>query len=1262
MSIIKGAFPYLAHYLSSHGLMSFQENSVEIDNFASQQTFPLDYANVASSLPPDIQRSHKKSVRWLLYQGYTPTLKNEKIEWNPPVHSVVGTLLHTLYGHTSYVSSLVVLPGGILGSGSNDKTIKLWNPSTGECLRTLEGHTSNISSLVMLPGGILASGSQDQTIKLWNPSTGECLRTLEGYSSVRSSLAVLPGGILARGDRTINLWNPSTGECLRTLEGHSSYVSSLAVLPGGILASGSQDRTIKLWNPLTGECLKTLEGHSNKVNSLAVLPGGILASGSQDQTIKLWSPSTGECLRTLEGHSREVSFLAVLPGGILASASCNIIKLWNPLTGECLRTLEGHSVGVTSLAALPGGILASGSTDLTIKLWKCSSPSSQPLNLDQIQSYCQQAIQHLKTKVLEEDASIDSNLICPLTQELFIDPVIIDEEGHTFERSAILEHFARKGDCPLCRAPIKPDDMKSPKLNRPIREYANKVREKSPIPTLAAQAKDEKTVNRYLGLVKDFTQEGNYKEALKHLTEALHASNKSEHYADLPSLYEKLKEPAKAALAYLYLLKYQLSEGNLEHAKATIQEALRLTGASRVVSLALKKILAALSHAEGDTTKALTLYLELAEECKDETRVYLEKALLCNPEGIEIYEKLAPFYDDARKVYLYLLGFINLFGSNQAEALSFYNKARSLAPDHPLVPVAYLSRLTKEQVSENLGIYRLLADLFAQQKDLKAALKYLKKAIRSEENYDFHRYVSALLQLQEQQEAEKVYLKWSMTKSCSPIDVIYEGIQALGETSPLLERLVTLYTEEQNPALKEIALRLGALYEKENKAAEAMRIYELTYSRFKDFESGLQLAEMLRRENRVVESFNLASALAQEAFFSNQEENAERGLQQLLKTKPSYQKLSSEQRQFLMLAGLMQRKAQNLESKVQEVDKKENLGIGSLTSLPPALPVKVEPFFDVTKVSLLRELIVHLNDAFPLAVLPGGILASGSRNGTIKLWNPSTRECLRTLQGHSNSVYSFAVLPGGILASRSHDHTIKLWNPLTGECLRTLQGDSEGGSSLAVLPGGILASGAAGNTIKLWNPSTGESLRTLQGHSNSVYSLVVLPGGILASGAADNTIKLWNPSTGECLWTLEGHSSSVYSLAVLPGGILASGSWDNTIKLWNPSTRECLRTLQGHSNSVYSLVVLPGGILASGSSDGTIKLWNPLTGECLRTLQGHSEDVSSLAVLPGGILASESSNGTIQLWGVPLETPKLSSSVVKASQGEQEDEGFGLFD
>ncbi|PYH28219.1 NACHT and WD40 domain protein [Aspergillus neoniger CBS 115656] len=174
--------------------------------------------------------------------------------------------------------------------------------------------------------------------------------------------------------------------------------------------------------------------------------------------------------------------------------------------------------------------------------------------------------------------------------------------------------------------------------------------------------------------------------------------------------------------------------------------------------------------------------------------------------------------------------------------------------------------------------------------------------------------------------------------------------------------------------------------------------------------------------------------------------------------------------------------------------------------------------------------------------------------GVEESWSPN----LQTFEGHSSSVSSVALSPDGrILASGSWDDTIKLWDPATGVEQRTLTGHSSLIFSVAFSPDGrTLASGSRDHTIKLWNPVTGVEQRTLTGHSSTVFSVAFSPDGrTLASGSDDKTIKLWDPATGVEQRTLTGHSSTVSSVAFLPDGrILASGSWDQTIKLWEPSS------------------------------------------------------------------------------------------------------------
>jgi len=72
-----------------------------------------------------------------------------------------------LTGHTSWVNVLTVLPDGSLVSGSEDKTIKIWDVKNGQTIKTLTGHTGFLSALTVLPDGSLVSGSWDNTIKIW---------------------------------------------------------------------------------------------------------------------------------------------------------------------------------------------------------------------------------------------------------------------------------------------------------------------------------------------------------------------------------------------------------------------------------------------------------------------------------------------------------------------------------------------------------------------------------------------------------------------------------------------------------------------------------------------------------------------------------------------------------------------------------------------------------------------------------------------------------------------------------------------------------------------------------------------------------------------------------------------------------------------------------------------------------------------------------------------------------------------------------------
>lgn len=277
-------------------------------------------ATTPSPIPAPLPQTNLPAVS----SSPTPSL------WNLDVFEKFQTL-----STDEVVRAVAFSPNGqMLAAGGADKTVKLFNLSTGEVIATLTGHRLGVNAVAFNQDGqVLASGSQDKTIKLWNVVTGEEIGGIAGHSMAVNAVAFSPDGKLASGsaDKTIKLWNCSTKEEIWAIAAHKLAVNALA-FGSDVLASSSADKTIKIWNISTQEEISNFSGLRSIVNSLMFSPDGqTLASGSEDKLIKLWNLQTQSEIRTIAGYKWQVSAVAISQDGqMFASASEDqTIKIWH---------------------------------------------------------------------------------------------------------------------------------------------------------------------------------------------------------------------------------------------------------------------------------------------------------------------------------------------------------------------------------------------------------------------------------------------------------------------------------------------------------------------------------------------------------------------------------------------------------------------------------------------------------------------------------------------------------------------------------------------------------------------------------------------------------------------------------------------------------------------------------------------------------------------------------------------------------------------
>ena len=293
-----------------------------------------------------------------------------------------------------------------------------------------------------------------------------------------------------------------------------------------------------------------------------------------------------------------------------------------------------------------------------------------------------------------------------------------------------------------------------------------------------------------------------------------------------------------------------------------------------------------------------------------------------------------------------------------------------------------------------------------------------------------------------------------------------------------------------------------------------------------------------------------------------------------------------------------------------------------------------------------RTLTGHSNFISSIAFSPDSrTLASGSSDGTVKLWGAASGRWLRTLSSYQ-STDRVAFSPDGhaLASSGELGHELGLWDVASGNERRVSLSGANSAGQPAFSPDGHLLVASAGTQgsgdggILMWDAVTLNEVRRFPGaFAEPIFSP---DGKLLAVWNKNRSISLLDVESGNELRTLGGdafvHAWQRSFIFSPDGHLLATTNGTAVITLWDVASGQQVRNIND-SATVRGIAFSPDGrLLASGSEDHTIKLWDLSSGNTLRTFTGNSDSVNCVAFsLDGRWLASGGADANVRIWSLP---------------------------
>jgi WD40 repeat protein len=153
-------------------------------------------------------------------------------------------------------------------------------------------------------GRYLYSGSDDKTVIVWDLMTGKQVNTIMNGQPVS---AIAPTNdvklvYIAGAEPKIKLYHMLSGKVLKTLDGHTDVVNDIAITNDGkYMVSGSNDKTARIWDLTTGKQIRILPVDCWKVTTISISnDNSYVTTGCNDGSVKVWELKTGKLINHID--------------------------------------------------------------------------------------------------------------------------------------------------------------------------------------------------------------------------------------------------------------------------------------------------------------------------------------------------------------------------------------------------------------------------------------------------------------------------------------------------------------------------------------------------------------------------------------------------------------------------------------------------------------------------------------------------------------------------------------------------------------------------------------------------------------------------------------------------------------------------------------------------------------------------------------------------------------------------------------------------